>query len=113
MKTNPRYRNLRNLVFERDSYTCILCSRAASDLHHVISRSQGGRDHPHNLVSVCRFHHLILHGNVVIAYDFEPVFDGTHSTCEAKQIAIEYVCDCYADQCNLFTEEGWKSISSG
>ena len=54
--------NLRNIVYERDSYTCVLCERPASECHHVVHRSLGGRDTPANLVAVCRLHHLVLHG---------------------------------------------------
>ena len=79
---------LRHIIFERDSYTCILCNRPASDLHHIVSRSQGGSDHPHNLVSLCRVHHDLMHGIV---------WAGVGMTQqEAQQAAIEYISDYYA-----------------
>ena len=84
------YRNLRNLIFERDSYTCVLCEAAPSDLHHVLPRSRGGADSPFNLVSVCRFHHELLHGSKIRGIEL--------STEEAKQAVIEYLDDLYASQ---------------
>ena len=81
-------KNLRNLVYERDSYTCVLCERPADDLHHVVHRSQGGRDNPHNLVAVCRFHHSLLHGQAQ---------QGTLSTEQARRFVAEYISACYAE----------------
>jgi 5-methylcytosine-specific restriction endonuclease McrA len=82
--------NLRDYVAERDSYTCILCSRPGSDLHHVKPRSQGGRDVIWNLVSVCRVHHLILHG--------QRVRGEALGMAEARQTVLEYVSDYYAEE---------------
>jgi len=61
----PIKKGLRNIVFERDSFTCIFCEQPASECHHVVRSSQGGRNHPQNLVSVCRMHHLMAHGERV------------------------------------------------
>ncbi len=60
-------RNLRHTVFERDSYTCIFCDRGATDCHHVIERRRGGRNTPQNLVSLCREHHMAIHGEMNLA----------------------------------------------
>jgi len=87
---NPSGRSdyLRWVVFERDSYTCVLCRGRACDLHHVITRAQGGRDTPDNLVSLCRFHHLAAHGQRV---------DGIELTAEEIEQAIfEYMADYQA-----------------
>lgn len=52
-------------VLQRDRYTCQVgipgkCKAAASEVHHVRNRSQGGADHPDNLLSVCRpCHHYV------------------------------------------------------
>ena len=78
----------RNHVQERDSYTCILCNRAATDIHHITSRSQGGTNHPHNLAALCRQHHDLLHG---------VIWQGVDLTAdEAYQAIVEYVSDYYA-----------------
>lgn len=83
-------RNLRHIVFERDSYTCVLCERGATDAHHVIPRSRGGRNVPHNLVSLCRPHHMKLHHTLPVSIDeYE----------DAQQLILEYICDYYPMEC--------------
>ena len=88
-------RNLRHLVFERDSYTCTLCNAAASDLHHVRSRGQGGRDNEQNLVSLCRMHHDLLHGQRWTGCEL--------TKDEAEQKINEYIFDYYFDAIELGT----------
>jgi 5-methylcytosine-specific restriction endonuclease McrA len=78
---------LRWTIFERDSYTCILCEYPASDLHHVISRAQGGSNRPDNLVSVCRSCHLILHGTSISGCALMPAV--------ARGFAERYLRDYY------------------
>ena len=99
MTNRKRYdpmRNLRHLVFERDSYTCILCSDRATDVHHVVARSQGGSNTPYNLVSLCRLHHRIVHGESII-WEVRPshVIDSPE---EAQLYTITYLCDLYAEE---------------
>jgi len=84
-------------IFERDSYTCVLCRRAATDLHHVVHRSQGGTNYPNNLVAVCRSHHMVLHG--------QPVHGIELSTEEARQTVFEYVADYYGDSWDAWAGE--------
>ena len=52
-------------VFERDGYLCGWCKvpGGALDAHHVIRRSQGGRDVAGNLRAVHRLCHRALHDN--------------------------------------------------
>ncbi|GHV04990.1 hypothetical protein FACS1894217_01130 [Clostridia bacterium] len=89
-KWQPRtkHNNLKDLVFERDSYTCIFCEAHAADAHHVVRRSRGGRDVPQNLVAVCRWHHMMLHGQVKAddGWDVE----------QMDLAAMVYVSDYYA-----------------
>ena len=86
-------RVLWHMVFERDSYTCVLCDQAAQDVHHVLPRSKGGRDNLHNLIAVCRLHHRILHGDT---------FKGAGlSKDEARQTVMEYLHDLYAQEIQL------------
>lgn len=53
-----RWRLLRQQVLERDSYLCCECARvgrvsAASDVDHIVPKSQGGTDDLSNLQSLC------------------------------------------------------------
>lgn len=53
-----RWRLLRQQVLERDSYLCCECTRvgrvsAASDVDHIVPKSQGGTDELSNLQSLC------------------------------------------------------------
>ena len=92
MKRKSKGQNrLRDLVFERDSYTCVLCNKAATDLHHVIPRRRGGQDLPQNLVSLCRMHHDLVHG---VRWIDLP--EDAHTKEEAEQTLFEYVMDCHA-----------------
>jgi len=81
---------IQNLCFERDSYTCALCTCRASELHHIVPRSQGGHDTPHNLVSLCRIHHLVIHG--------ERIAGERMTRLEAQQAVVEYIQDYYAEE---------------
>jgi 5-methylcytosine-specific restriction endonuclease McrA len=78
---------LRNLVFERDSYTCVICENPANDAHHVIPRALGGRNNKYNLVSLCRLHHMVVHNET------ETIDDWTKD--EIEQTLIEYLSDYY------------------
>jgi len=76
------------MIFERDSYTCVLCQREAQDVHHVKSRAAGGRNTLDNLVSLCRIHHDLVHG-----VRWQGV---EHTVAEGKQAVLEYIEDLYA-----------------
>jgi 5-methylcytosine-specific restriction endonuclease McrA len=59
---------LRERVLRRDSYTCQAKVRGYPHLctgrlhvHHVVLRSQGGRDHPDDLLTVCSSAHHHIH----------------------------------------------------
>lgn len=55
--------HVRNFVLARDRYICRWCnvSGGALDCHHILRRSQGGRDVGPNLVSVHRLCHQAIH----------------------------------------------------
>lgn len=46
---------IRQIVFERDNYTCQECGKTNGRLavHHIIPRKDGGQDSMDNLVTVC------------------------------------------------------------
>ena len=50
-------------VRERDQGLCCVpgCSRAATDVHHIIFRSKGGSHRLENQVSLCAAHHRAIH----------------------------------------------------
>jgi 5-methylcytosine-specific restriction endonuclease McrA len=88
MKSNIS-KNLLALIMERDSYTCVLCRDAATDCHHVLPRGRGGRSRPENLVGLCRFHHMQIHGDI-----YMPRKD----LLELRFNLLEYICDLYPDE---------------
>jgi 5-methylcytosine-specific restriction endonuclease McrA len=47
-------------ITEADVLICC-CGRVAVDLHHRISKGQGGNDHPTNLQPICRECHNKIH----------------------------------------------------
>lgn len=59
-------KRLNSLVIERDERLCILCGKAAADVHHIIHRSQGGKNSPiiwqeKNMCCLCFDHHVECH----------------------------------------------------
>jgi hypothetical protein len=54
---------LRRKIRERDGNVCRWCGKPGEEVHHVRYRSQGGPDHPGNLVLLCGHHHRVVHGN--------------------------------------------------
>lgn len=57
--------SVKQQVFDRDNWTCRWCETpgGALDAHHVLRRSQGGKDVVENLVSVHRICHRTIHEN--------------------------------------------------
>lgn len=53
--TSDVWRNLRNLIFKRDNYTCKYCGARGAKLEcdHVIPVSKGGSSEVENLVTAC------------------------------------------------------------
>ena len=48
---------------EQDIILCEYCHSRAVDIHHVIFRSQGGKDEISNLVALCRKCHESAHSD--------------------------------------------------
>lgn len=44
------------------------CLRRAEHAHHIVRRSQGGRDDPANLLMVCHVCHGLIHANPSAAF---------------------------------------------
>ena len=53
-------------IGEQDNPTCevTLCCDIAVDVHHILFKSQGGKDEIDNLIGLCREHHDIAHGKI-------------------------------------------------
>jgi len=52
------WRQLREQVLQRDGRRCVRCTSTRQlEVHHVISRADGGRDELTNLVTLCQRHH--------------------------------------------------------
>lgn len=45
----------------RDHPRCERCGRPSKVAHHIVSRKQGGSDHPSNLVALCNSCHSKIH----------------------------------------------------
>ena len=81
----------RKAIYARDGYMCALCGDIRGlQLHHVILRSQGGTDYPHNLITLCWRCHAVAHGVRMPEY-------GHMEPAEVCQACVEYVADFYAD----------------
>lgn len=53
----------RKAIYRRDGWRCALCdSTKYIQIHHIIQRSRGGGNHPHNLITLCADCHALAHG---------------------------------------------------
>ena len=46
-----------------DYIPCACCNSKSIDIHHLIFKSQGGKDEPDNLISLCRECHNKAHAD--------------------------------------------------
>jgi len=62
------YQNIRTYVLHRDKYTCQLCGKKNTQfqLHHIMPRSQNGKDHPDNLITLCSDCHAKVHNDMAL-----------------------------------------------
>ena len=55
--------SVRKAIYKRDGYRCALCdNNRGLQIHHVMKRSQGGSNSPHNLITLCMYCHNTIHG---------------------------------------------------
>lgn len=79
----------RKKVYRREHFACALCGNVEGlQVHHIIHRSQGGANAPHNLIALCWRCHAIAHGTRF------PELDMTERDME--QEIDEYMADLYA-----------------
>jgi len=55
------------------------------DPHHVLRRSQGGKDEASNLITLCRAHHSAVHENPARSYALGLLKRPTHNSNEETQ----------------------------
>lgn len=80
----------RKAIYRRDRYACALCDdNRGLQIHHVEPRSQGGSNHPHNLITLCWRCHAVIHGTRLPDY-------GYMTAVELHEACIEYLADMYA-----------------
>lgn len=92
----------RKAVYRRDGWRCALCdSTAGLQVHHVVRRSQGGTDYPHNLITLCWRCHAVAHGTRLPEY-------GDLQSAEVCQDCVEYLADYYADEGFLWSP--WAEV---
>lgn len=60
-----QWRELRKTVLKRDGNRCRACGRKASEIHHILFRSLGGKDEASNLLALCDSCHQSAHGHVL------------------------------------------------
>ena len=81
----------RRAIYKRDGYRCALCdSNRGLQIHHIMKRSQGGSNSPHNLITLCWVCHAIVHGTRM------PDCADWMGPVEVHEACIEYVADYYA-----------------
>lgn len=56
------YARTRKWAYERDNGQCVLCGAPASEVHHIVFRSQMGLSNLNNLACLCRDCHNKAHG---------------------------------------------------
>lgn len=53
----------RNYLKYNKLNTCIFCNKSNTDLHHILPKSEGGKDSIFNLIPLCQNHHKSVHSN--------------------------------------------------
>lgn len=49
------------MKFTSENDTCVTCQTVGIDYHHLKSKKSGGCNCGHNLISLCRAHHVEIH----------------------------------------------------
>ena len=85
--------SVRRSVYRRDGYRCALCDSATGlQIHHIVHRSEGGSNHPQNLITLCWKCHAVAHGTRMPEY---PEYVDREYI---EQACVEYTADFYAEQ---------------
>ena len=79
----------RKEIYRRDGFQCALCgSSRYLQLHHYIPRGKGGKDTPHNLITLCSSCHGLAHG-------YNPNDFPDMRQEDIEQLILEYLADEY------------------
>ena len=66
---NYGFSNTREMVLNRDNYTCQCCKGKRKDskleVHHIVFRSNNGSDDESNLITLCKTCHSLLHNGKI------------------------------------------------
>lgn len=66
---NYGFANTRDMVLNRDNYTCQCCKGKRKDskleVHHIVFRSNNGSDDESNLITLCKTCHSLLHNGEI------------------------------------------------
>jgi hypothetical protein len=88
---------VRRAVLARDQHRCRVpgCTHATFlDIHHVVSRSDGGSNDPANTITICSAHHRAVHrGKLTIEpnADGSPQFRHADSSAYGRAVAPRVV----------------------
>ena len=58
-----------------DYIDCEVCKKQAVEIHHIIKKSQGGKDNIENLIAVCRECHNRAHDETLKVKDLKRIHD--------------------------------------
>lgn len=93
-RRNNGTRNERAMLETIRELPCVICGwqEAPRDVHHIIPVSQGGKNDPSNLVTLCPNHHRMAHYNFISEDSLRKAVESrtiSSSSCE-EQDAISY-----------------------
>jgi 5-methylcytosine-specific restriction endonuclease McrA len=81
------YKQLCDVVHERDGWRCQVCKyRQDLHCHHIIFRSHGGDDASYNLYTVCTDCHTAIHDRYIILLPIEG--DNIDADAGVKQLWV-------------------------
>lgn len=110
IKLRPHeYRSLRDRVFKRDGYCCVICGQGSNlHMHHVIYRSQQGDDREDNCVTLDYICHERVHTNRDIRERLHSIFEGILQSNKSESQNAE----SYGPKCVICGKETYKLTES-
>lgn len=118
----------RKEIYRREGWRCALCdSTKYLQIHHIVKRSQGGSNHPHNLICLCSDCHALAHGMdlrgimpaigtpgfIATNYYGDVVeLDDIERDRPIDQAIVEYMADHYASQGILWSPWLKKGVTA-